>query len=171
VGRISVIRGAIIRVNFHGTTNRRLCLDRRGRDSIRQHALPRSWGQQWPIKSDSYTSAEIKFESKGQHSDVPSEGCRHPVHGHCLTSLRSVIVSKCQNLPASTAQTAVPSTSLFAARQTRRQTPRSYAADAVPRSKEATAGSSSNTSSWIVQGPKPKHRIVDERLGYVLLGP
>ena len=85
------------------------------------------------------------------------------VQGHCLTSLRSVIVSKCQNLSASTAQTAVPSTSLFVPRQTRRQTPRSYAADAVPRSKDATAGSSSNTSSWIVQGPKPKRRLVDER--------
>jgi hypothetical protein len=114
--------------------------------------------------------ADAEDVNEGQHSDVPSEGCRHPVHGHCLTSLRSVIVSKCQNLPALTVQTAVPSTSLFAARQTRRQTPRSYAADAVPRSKDATAGSSSNTSSWIVQGPKPKHRIVDERLGYVLLG-
>jgi hypothetical protein len=36
------------------------------------------------------------------------------------------------------------------------------AADAVPRSKAAMASSSSNTSSWVVQGPKPQHRVLDE---------
>ena len=61
------IRGAIMRVNFNGTTNRRLCLNRRlqnggiggsrrldrlvcGRNSIRQHALPRSGDSgQWSL--------------------------------------------------------------------------------------------------------------------------
>ena len=36
-------------------------------------------------------------------------------------------------------------------------------ADAMRRSKDAKASSSSNTSSWVVQGPKPKRRVVDRR--------
>jgi hypothetical protein len=48
-------------------------------------------------------------------------------------------------------------------RETGRQIARSYAADAVARSKAARASSSSNTSSWIVQGPKLQRRVVDER--------
>ena len=79
------------------------------------------------------------------------------VQGHCLTSLRSAIVSECQKQPAAlTAQTAVPSTRLFVPGQTRRLIPRSYAAGAVPRSKAAIASLSSNTSSWVVQGPSSR---------------
>ena len=85
--------------------------------------------------------------------------------GTALTSLSSAIVSKCQKQPAAlTAQTAVPSTRLFVPRQTRRQIARSSAAGAVPRSKDAMASSSSNTFWWVVQGPKPKHRVVHKRL-------
>jgi Transposase DDE domain group 1 len=43
---------------------------------------------------------------------------------------------------------------LFVPRQARRQIARSYAADALPRFKDARGSSFSNTSSWVVQGPK-----------------